>query len=102
MADDFFRPSYTTGIWSAGKLGVNWYPFRERLLRVNGELIYMKDSPIGYYDAHVHLTNYIQEGITARQYLDVVGDRVQRSVLFGIPLQMHWSHRVTGDIAPTY
>ncbi len=24
-----------------------------------------------YYDAHVHLTNYIQEGITARQYLDV-------------------------------
>ena len=55
-----------------------------------------------YYDAHVHLTNYIQEGITARQYLDVVGDRVGRSVLFGIPLQMHWSDRVTGDIAPTY
>jgi predicted TIM-barrel fold metal-dependent hydrolase len=24
-----------------------------------------------YYDAHVHLTNYIQEGITAWQYLDV-------------------------------
>ena len=55
-----------------------------------------------YYDAHVHLTNYVQEGITARQYLDVVGDRVQRSVLFGIPLQMHWSHRVTGELAPTY
>jgi predicted TIM-barrel fold metal-dependent hydrolase len=55
-----------------------------------------------YYDAHVHLTNYVQEGITARQYLDVVGERVQRSVLFGIPLQMHWSHRVTGDLAPTY
>ncbi|KAA1194003.1 amidohydrolase family protein [Pseudohalioglobus sediminis] len=55
-----------------------------------------------YYDAHVHLTNYVQEGITAREYLEVVGDRVERSVLFGIPLQMHWSHRVTGDIAPTY
>ncbi len=55
-----------------------------------------------YYDAHVHLTNYVQEGITARQYLDVVGERVQRSVLFGIPLQMHWSHRVTGNLAPTY
>lgn len=55
-----------------------------------------------YYDAHVHLTNYVQEGITAREYLDVVGDRVERSVLFGIPLQMHWSNRVTGDIAPTY
>ncbi len=55
-----------------------------------------------YYDAHVHLTNYVQEGITAEQYLGVVGDRVGRSVLFGIPLQMHWSHRVTGDVAPTY
>ncbi|MEP5568461.1 MAG: hypothetical protein ABJN62_11545, partial [Halioglobus sp.] len=55
-----------------------------------------------YYDAHVHLTNYVQEGITASAYLDVVGDRVERSVLFGIPLQMHWSDRVTGEVAPTY
>ncbi len=60
------------------------------------------DAQDDYYDAHVHLTNYIQEGITAHQYLEVVGDRVGRSVLFGIPLQMHWSHRVTGDVAPTY
>jgi hypothetical protein len=29
-------------------IGVNWFPFRHRLLRVNGELLYMKDSPIGY------------------------------------------------------
>lgn len=55
-----------------------------------------------YYDSHVHLTNYIQEGLTARQYLEVVAERVDRSVLFGIPLQMHWSNRVTGDVAPTY
>lgn len=55
-----------------------------------------------YYDVHTHLTNYVQEGLTAGQYLDIVGDRVGRSVLFGIPLQMHWSHRVTGDVAPTY
>jgi predicted TIM-barrel fold metal-dependent hydrolase len=55
-----------------------------------------------YYDSHVHLTNYVQEGITARQYLEAVGDRVGRSVLFGIPLQIHWSDRVTGDVAPTY
>ena len=55
-----------------------------------------------YYDAHTHLTNYIQEGLTARQYLEIVGDRVGRSVLFGIPLQMQWSHRVTGDVAPGY
>ena len=50
-----------------------------------------------YYDAHVHLTNYIQEGLTAREYLDAVGSRVGRSALFGIPLQMHWSDRVTGN-----
>jgi predicted TIM-barrel fold metal-dependent hydrolase len=55
-----------------------------------------------YYDSHVHLTNYVQEGLTARQYLEVVAARVDRSVLFGIPLQMHWSNRVTGDVAPTY
>lgn len=55
-----------------------------------------------YYDAHVHLTNYVQEGLTAREYLDAVGSRVGRSALFGIPLQMHWSDRVTGKIAPTY
>ena len=55
-----------------------------------------------YFDSHVHLTNYVQEGLTARQYLDAVGDRVGRSVLFGIPLQMQWSDRVTGDVAPKY
>ena len=55
-----------------------------------------------YYDSHVHLTNYVQEGLTARQYLEVVAGRVDRSVLFGIPLQLQWSHRVTGDVAPTY
>jgi len=55
-----------------------------------------------YYDSHVHLTNYVQEGLTARQYLEAVGDRVERSVLFGIPLQLHWSDRVTGKVAPTY
>jgi predicted TIM-barrel fold metal-dependent hydrolase len=55
-----------------------------------------------YYDSHVHLTNYVQEGLTAQQYLDAVGDRVGRSVLFGIPLQMQWSDRVTGDVAPKY
>jgi predicted TIM-barrel fold metal-dependent hydrolase len=60
------------------------------------------DEAEEYYDGHVHLTNYVQEGLTARQYLEAVGDRVQRSVLFGIPLQMHWSDRVTGKVAPTY
>jgi len=60
------------------------------------------DEAQDYYDSHTHLTNYVQEGITARQYLAAVGDRVGRSALFGIPLQMHWSDRVTGKVAPTY
>ena len=31
------------------------------------------DEAQEYYDSHVHLTNYVQEGLTARQYLDAVG-----------------------------
>jgi len=53
-------------------------------------------------DSHFHLTNYIQEGITPRAYLKIMGTRVGRSTLFGIPLQQTWSYRVSGDQAPTY
>jgi len=53
-------------------------------------------------DSHFHLTNYVQEGITAKQFLNIMGDRCGRSTLFGIPLQQQWSYRVSGDDAPTY
>lgn len=53
-------------------------------------------------DVHVHVTNYVQEGITAHSLLDVMGNKVGRSVLFGIPLQQTWSYRVSGDYGPTY
>jgi predicted TIM-barrel fold metal-dependent hydrolase len=55
-----------------------------------------------FNDSHFHLTNYIQEGITVRQYLSIMGKRVGRSTLFGIPLQQQWSYRVSGDDAPAY
>lgn len=55
-----------------------------------------------FHDAHVHLTNYVQEGTTPRAFLKVMGGRVGRATLFGIPLQQQWSHRVSGDFAPTY
>jgi predicted TIM-barrel fold metal-dependent hydrolase len=55
-----------------------------------------------FHDAHFHLTNYVQQGIGIRQYLKIMGTRVGRSTLFGIPLQQQWSHRVSGDAAPTY
>src|SRR4029434_7395908 len=55
-----------------------------------------------FNDSHSHLTNYIQEGITPQQFLTIMGDKVGRSTLFGIPLQQQWSYRVSGDERPTY
>ena len=55
-----------------------------------------------FCDSHFHLTNYIQEGITPRDFLKIMGDRVPRSTLFGIPLQQRWSYNNSGDDAPTY
>ena len=55
-----------------------------------------------YDDSHFHLTNYIQEGITVRQFLAIMGNRTGRSTLFGIPLQQQWSYRISGNRAPTY
>jgi hypothetical protein len=53
-------------------------------------------------DAHFHLTNYVQKGIDVHQFLKIMGQRVRRSTLFGIPLQQHWSFANSGDFAPTY
>jgi hypothetical protein len=55
-----------------------------------------------FNDSHFHLTNYVQQGITIDDYLKIMGDRVGRSTLFGIPLQQMWSYRNSGDDAPTY
>jgi hypothetical protein len=54
------------------------------------------------HDAHVHLTNYIQEGPNVSDFLKVMGTKVGRAVLFGLPLQQMWSYANTGDYAPTY
>ncbi len=56
-----------------------------------------------FNDSHFHLTNYIQEGITARRFLEIMGDKVGRSTLFGIPLQQQWSFQNSGaKNGPTY
>jgi predicted TIM-barrel fold metal-dependent hydrolase len=55
-----------------------------------------------FNDSHFHLTNYIQEGVDIHKLLELMGTRVGRSTLFGIPLQQTWSYRNTGDYAPTY
>ncbi len=55
-----------------------------------------------FNDGHVHLTNYVQEGVSAQKLLSVMGTQVGRATLFGLPLQQQWSYRVTGKNAPTY
>ena len=59
-------------------------------------------APVEFDDSHFHLTNYIQEGTDIRQFLRIMGTRVQRSTLFGIPLQQEWSYANSADFAPTY
>ena len=53
-------------------------------------------------DAHFHLTNYIQEGPNLRDFVRIMGTKVGRAAVFGIPLQQQWSYGNTGDFAPTY
>ena len=53
-------------------------------------------------DVHFHLTNYIQEGTDIHDFLRIMGTKVGRVALFGIPLQQQWSYQNSGDFAPTY
>lgn len=53
-------------------------------------------------DVHFHLTNYIQEGTDIHNFLRIMGNKVGRVALFGIPLQQQWSYRSDGNRAPTY
>src|SRR5215469_8546818 len=59
------------------------------------------DEPL-VNDEHVHITNYIQQGTDIRDFLKLMGKKVGRSALFGIPLQQQWSYGNSGDYAPTY
>ncbi len=53
-------------------------------------------------DSHFHLTNYVQQGTDIHDFVKIMGDKVGRVALFGIPLQQSWSYANTGDFAPTY
>ena len=55
-----------------------------------------------FNDSHFHLTNYVQKGTDIHRYLEIMGDKVGRSTLFGIPLQQQWSYQNSADFAPTY
>ena len=60
------------------------------------------NEPFEFNDVHFHLTNYIQQGIDIREFLTLMGDKVGRVAIFGIPLQQEWSYQNSGDVAPTY
>jgi hypothetical protein len=85
-------PCVAASVVIAGALGMS---------RAHGDA---RDDPRAgeFNDSHFHLTNYIQQGIDARQFLQIMGRRVARSTLFGIPLQQEWSFGNSGDYAPTY
>ena len=57
-----------------------------------------------FNDSHFHLTNYVQEGIDVRKFLEIMGTRVGRSTLFGIPLQqtvvVRQHRRLRADLLP--
>jgi hypothetical protein len=61
------------------------------------------DSGYLFNDSHFHLTNYVQKGTDIHKYVtEIMGNKVGRSTLFGIPLQQTWSYENSGDFAPTY
>ena len=60
-----------------------------------------KDSVL-LNDSHFHLTNYVQEGTDIHKFLEIMGNKVGRVALFGIPLQQMWNYNNSGNFAPTY
>ncbi|MBX7041837.1 MAG: amidohydrolase [Ignavibacteria bacterium] len=75
------------------------------LLLLNGNATFAQDTQDDgslFYDSHLHLTNYIQKGPSIRDFMKVMGDKVGRSTLFGIPLQQQWSWMNSGEDAPKY
>jgi hypothetical protein len=55
-----------------------------------------------FHDGHFHLTNYVQEGISTRRMLELMGDKVGRVALFGIPLMQKWDYFLNGNRRPGY
>lgn len=72
------------------------------LVAAGTSLVEAQSNSFELNDSHFHLTNYIQEGISVQDLLKIMGDKVGRVALFGIPLQQQWSYRVDGKNAPAY
>ena len=55
-----------------------------------------------FHDAHYHPTDYIQRETALPEFLGMMGERVGRAALMGIPLQQKWDWFESGDRAPDY
>jgi hypothetical protein len=55
-----------------------------------------------FNDPHFHLTNNVQEGPNIRDFLNMMGSKAGRVVLFGIPLQRQWSRPRRSSTAPPH
>ncbi len=55
-----------------------------------------------FHDAHYHPTDYIQQETALPAFLGMMGERVGRAALMGIPLQQKWDWFESGDRAPDY
>ena len=51
-------------------------------------------------DAHFHLTNHVQHGMTAQPYFQMVCEQVGLVAMFGMSLQRKWDDLVSGERAP--
>jgi predicted TIM-barrel fold metal-dependent hydrolase len=72
------------------------------LLALCGSGLAQSSNQYEFNDSHFHLTNYIQEGTDIHDFLKIMGTKVGRVALFGIPLQQQWSYENSGSFAPTY
>ena len=59
-------------------------------------------AAVDFHDAHFHISNYVQRGIGLPDFLEIMGDKVGRVALFGIPLQQKWDYFESRDRAPDY
>ena len=60
------------------------------------------EAGLTFHDAHYHPTDYIQQETALPEFVAMMGARVGRAALMGIPLQQKWDWFESGDRAPDY
>jgi hypothetical protein len=63
---------------------------------------YAGATQIQNYEFNDPLTNNVQEGPNIRDFLNMMGSKAGRVVLFGIPLQQQWSRPRRSSTTPPH